>query len=1304
MRNARAVALLTIGVFLLTAICWTQTSTTSLRGLVTDPAGAVLPGASVTLTNPSSGFSQSTTTARDGVYQFLQVPPATYTVTVSAPGFATVKNTNVVLQVSLPATLNVTMSVQGRSETVEIKGNAPPVNTQDATLGNAFDRTQIEALPFEGRNPVEILSLQPGVTFIAPSGVVDQVGDRSHPGDSRGGSVNGARSDQTNVTLDGLDNNDQLLGLAFTGALRTTLESIEEFRVTTSNANADAGRSSGAQVSLVTKSGTNNFHGSLYEYHRPTFTTANDWFNKRDEIAAKLPNRPGLFLRNTFGASVGGPILKDRLFFFAAYEGMRKSEAQQITRVVPSDLLRQGTIQYIACSNNPSDPKFSDPNSCGAGDPGNVTVALNQAQIASISPAVANPANIGVDPAVVALFQQYPHPNNDSVGDGLNFRGFSFSAPFPVRQNTWIVKLDYNLTNNGNHRLFLRGNLQDDHTSNPPQFPGMPPNYTLTDNSRGLAAGYTAVLRNNLVNNFRWGFVRQGLGTAGLSNQPVNQFRILDDLRGFTRSTFVTVPVHNFVDDVTWTKGKHTLQFGGNWRLIHNNRASNAQNFFNGLANVSWLDKAAIANAGTDYDPAHFGFPAVATFFTQSYDTPMASLAGLMTQITATYNQDKSGNILPQGSLVGRHFKSNEFETYVQDQWRVTPTFTVVAGLRYSLLQPPYETHGDQVAPTISMNDWFRRRGQAMLAGQSYSQLITIDTSGQANGKKPYWNWDYKDIAPRLAIAWSPSSETGWKHALFGGSGKTSIRAGYGLYYDHFGEGVVNTFDRQGSFGLTTQELNPAAVVTVDDAPRFTSLYSIPTADLNGNSLLAPPPGKFPVTPPGADQNGGFAIYWGLDDKLKTPYSHVIDFSITRELPKNFVVEAAYVGRLAHRLLQEEDLAMPLNLFDPKSGMDYFTAATMLTKAANAGVDIRNVAPIPFWQDVFPTAAGNFGFGPPGDPANLGCAPGNSTFTGKPTATQAMYDMYSCFAGNETTALFVADLLGLPGFATVNGVTGPTQLFDGQFSSLYAWRSIGNSSYHGLQLMLKRRMTSGLQFDFNYTLSKSIDIGSNAERINEFEGFGFASQVINSWSPKQLRAVSDFDTRHQINSNWTWELPFGIGRRWGSSAHGAAEALLGGWQISGLFRWSSGLPFTIGPGLGFWATNWQLTSAAVLNGSAPKTGTFIDSGGNPNVFKDPAAAVSAFRFAYPGESGQRNELRGPGYFGIDSSLSKSWKIQESKELTFRWEVFNVTNSVRFDVGTMSFNNASISTASTFGRYTQTLTRPRIMQFALRFAF
>ena len=300
-------------------------------------------GAIVTISNASTGFSRTTKSANDGVYQFLEVPPATYSLTVTMAGFGPLKQDKVILQVSQPATLDVTMQVTGTTEVVEVTGEAPLVNTTDASQGNVFNSTQLINLPSEGRDPVAILSLQPGVSYIGQN--VDQSAD------SRGGSVAGARSDQTNVTLDGLDNNDQLSGNAFQGALRAPLDSIQEFRVTTSNSNADAGRSSGAQVSLVTKSGTNNFHGSLYEYNRSNIGQANDWFNEQAQDKSGLPNKPGPLVRNTFGVSLGGPIKKDRLFFFADYEGQRTNEAVQTTRTIPSDTLRQGILEY------PCDPR-----------------------------------------------------------------------------------------------------------------------------------------------------------------------------------------------------------------------------------------------------------------------------------------------------------------------------------------------------------------------------------------------------------------------------------------------------------------------------------------------------------------------------------------------------------------------------------------------------------------------------------------------------------------------------------------------------------------------------------------------------------------------------------------------------------------------------------------------------------------------------------------------------------------------------------------------------------------------------------
>lgn len=1333
-----------------------QSATSSLRGTISDAKGAVVSGATVTIDNAATGFSRTTKTDDQGIYQFLEVPPATYLMTVKAEGFATIKRENVVLQVSSPATLNVALQVQGGSVVVDVSDEAPMVNTQDATLGNNFGTRQLTDLPSEGRDPAAILSLQPGVVWIGKQT------DEQQMNDSRGGAVNGARSDQTNVTLDGLDDNDQLRGLSFEGAMRATLDSLQEFRVTTSNYDAASGRSSGAQVNLVTKSGTNAFHGSLYEYHRPSFDVANDYFNKASEINLGLPNRPQHILRNTFGGTIGGPVVKDRLFFFTAYEGQRTADQVQTNRVVPTQSMVNGNLQYLC---NSSDPNCVDGN-VGKDGSGNQlwSVAAN-AQftpdlVATLTPAgvaaldvgcsgngtcPVTPgnqwggpgpngliANIGGTGNPNALFTAYPAPNcpscgNADVGSGdlLNSSGFTFPGNNPTSLNTYIFKLDYKISADGSHTLFVRGNLQNDNIKDPPQFPGLPPNQVLTNNSKGIAAGYTWIVRNNLINNFRYAFIRQGLGQSGINNQDFNRLRGLDDTVGLGESaaTILTnVPVNNFIDDISWIKGHHTLQFGTNWRFIHNNRQSNAQNISEAYANLYWMNPSFIANdgvsldpsiAGTATDPGVSAYPLVDSPFSGSYDFAAVQLTGLMSQVYTVANQDKNANVIPNGDLVTRHFRNYEGEMYVQDRWSATPDLTVTFGLRYSLLQPPYESSGNQVAPTVDMHTWFTNRWQSMYQGNVVQPDLTFNLSGKANGGQPYWAWNYKNLAPRFAVAYSPHAASGFWHTVFGDAGKSSVRAGYGLYFDHFGEGVVNTFDRQGSWGLTTTISNPAGTVNVDTAPRFTGLLG------PGNlppGQLAPPPHGFPYTPSDNPNTYGLAIAWGIDNQLKTPYSHVVDFSFTRELPHNFAVEATYTGRFARHLLQEIDLSQPLDLVDPTSKMDYFTASQMLSKNAYQGTQTASMQPIQYWEDMFPQAAGSgLLSGSNGQPCSGGPVPAN------PTATQNIYDMYYCDVGNETLALEILDAFCFPACAgTATGTNqfgyGPGtafQYYQPQFSSLYGWETRGNSSYNGLQLGLRHAMAAGLQFDLNYVYSKSIDVGSNAERVNGFEsgGLAFNSQVINAFSPNLWRAVSDFDTTHQINANWVWDLPFGHGRQWGGGSSKLVNGIFGGWGLNGLVRWTSGFPFSVEAGNG-WATNFELEGSSILTGPKPKTGVFNTVNG-PSVFQNPQNITCActagslggttFRATMPGEAGQRNNFRGPGFFGIDPGLSKTWNLSENRSVRFAWEVFNATNSVRFDAAG-SLIGETLFSITGFGLYNTELTQPRVMQYSLRFAF
>jgi len=1305
MRSGARVAAHLVGFFLLAgSLLLAQTGTTSLRGTVSDAKGLVVSGATVTITDPQIGFSRTAKSDGQGEYQFQQLPPATYVVTVNGAGFAALKQDHVQLLVSVPTTLNFTLQVQGQSVTVEVTGEATHVNTTDATMGSAFEAKQITELPFEGRNPVEILSLQAGVTYTNPTSgsAIDNMVD------TRAGSTNGGRSDQTNITLDGVDNNDQSNGFAFQGAVRSTLDSVEEFRVTTSNSNADAGRSSGAQVSLITKSGTNGWHGHAEELNRSNLGEANDWFNEQAQVSTGLPNIPPYLRRNTYGASLGGPIKKDKLFFFANWEKQVQHENTQTTRVVPSANLKAGMMSYLCDQGSDPNCVVGNTGNGGAsvtitpapGQPSNVLLAtLTAPTLALLDPNCSGngtcPLGPGADPAAQSILAGYPTSNtNAAVGaDGFNFQGYTFSATTPVTLNTYIAKIDYNITQNGNHRLFVRGIMNGDRALSAPQFPGMTANLAQVTVAKSLAVGYTAVLSPSLINNFRYGFVRQAIDQIGAGNVTYVELRGLDNPGGQGNNSFdVAVPVHNFIDDLSWTKGKHTLQFGGNFRRIGNIKDSQLTSFSDASTNSGWLTTTGVANKGTSLDPAATQFagydlPAVDSGFANSYDFPLMTVTGLETEVDKRYNFTTSGLTLPDGTPNLRHFINNEFETYVQDSWRVKPNITVTYGVRWTLLQPPYEKNGVQVAPTVSLNSWFNQRSETMATGQPFNNPIQFGLSGQANGGKPYWGYDYKDFAPRFAIAFSPNTEDGWLGRLTGGPGKTSIRVGAGMYYDHFGEGIVNAFDQDGSFGLSTLLTNTGGVQTVDGAPRMgatNSLYTLPP------SLITPSPGaSFPTTFPLTN----FAVQWGLDDKLKTPYSYGFNLSFERELKHGFTIETAYVGRLGHRLLQQEDLAQPRNIVDPTSHTDYFGATRAIDNDVLSGIAESQVSPIPYWENLF----GATSAGPAGKAGCAANAPRN------PTATQNMFDLMSCgFVHNETTFQQIIDGVGgspcFPGCVVLNGVPSTTpQYFASQFASMYAWRSIGNSAYNAGQLILRHAMSHGISFDLNYTYSHSIDEGSDAERIGSLGGPG--DQILNAWSPSLQRATSTFDTTHQVSSDWVLEVPYGRGRSFGSGAGRIPNAIFGGWDLSGLARWTSGFPVSIGNGFDF-ATNWDLSGYATQVGPASSTKTTIVNG-EPNLYKNPNAAIGAYRMDFPGEVGNRNTVRGPGYFDVDAGLHKSFKITEGQALQFRWETYNLFNTVRFDALTA---NTAIDETSSFGNFSKTLTLYRRMEFAARYTF
>jgi Carboxypeptidase regulatory-like domain/TonB dependent receptor len=1251
----------TLCCILATAVAFAQTATTSLRGVVKDPAGALVPGASITLLDPATGTTYHAVSDAAGFYIFPAVEPAHYGITVTAKGFAT-EDSAITLLVSQPTTVNFALTVSRATVTVMVNSATTALNQTDATEGNAVGNAVIESLPMDERNPISLLTLQPGVLYIGSNT------------DSRQGSVAGGRSDQGNVTLDGLDDNDEVFGTAFTGILRSTLDSTEEFRVVTSNGTAEASRSSGAQIELITKSGTNQYHGALYEYYRPNNVVANSFFNKYGELASGEPNDPQFYLVNTFGGAIGGPIKKDKLFYFFNYEGQRTGTHQVVGATLPTTTFMAGDLTYEDTSGNYD--------------------LLQANQVASLdAPCESNtfngqpvcPNGPGANAAVLAYYANNVKPKvapitggSPILGDGYNSGAYFFTSPAPSTLNTSILKIDYAM-NSKNH-FFVRGNLQKDTAAGAENLPGQPAGSFTDDNTKGLAAGYTWIPTSHIVNDLRYGFIRQGyqINGPGQSNF-VSLYGLTQPVEYCDCGTLRHVPVNEITDTLNWTKGAHSFAFGGTWDGVTDHFGTDSSSFDTASTNPLYDDESDLPAPG----PAN-GNPAInSSFYTSSWANAWGNLMGSIPELTNTYNYQitsaTTATALANGAFVLRNFHSNEFEGFVQDTWHVRSNVSLILGVRYTNLQTPYETNGQQISPTINMDEWYKKRETAALQSQIYEPDISLEPSGKANNRPGYYPKQKDNFAPRIGVVFAPDP-------------RTSVRASFGIYFDHYGEALVNDFSQYGSAGLATSITNPPDALGFEDSPRFTGPTSLPNIPLPAS----PTSQTFPYTPP-AD---AFSIYWGIDNVMKTPYAEGFNFSLQHQFAGGWVFEQAYVGRLGRHLLQQLDLAEPTDFVDPNGGGDYFAAAKILSKAVDAapfgtfnGATQKvnnNVPAIPYFEHVFPTWK-------------------NTDYAGE-SATQAIFNNAwspTRYYGGETLALAILDA-----FPVVYGYGSATQstFWEDQFSSLYALDTIGNSSYNALQFTLRHPASHGLTVDFGYTFSKSLDLGSETERGDVFTNAddGYVDFGIqNTWNPKLNKAVSDFDTHSLFTTDWIYALPVGRGKAVLGDTNRITDAFLGGWQFAGLARVTSGLPFSL-LSQGY-PTNYENPGWGIATQPIIMKKTFV--GGVPYVMDQATVAninsgvftgTGPIRYPYAGEAGERNYFRGDGYFDIDSSLTKSWNLADKAQLKFAAEAYNITNSDRFDVSPAGLNPQL--TFADLGAYSSTLSTYRRMQFGLRLDF
>jgi hypothetical protein len=1232
-----------------------QQGTSTVRGIVKDLQSNVVAGATVKLISAAKGSERTATTSSDGGFSFEAVQVGDYRVEVEAQGFKKAVVTDVHALVSSPTSVDIVLDVGNISESVTVSATSAEllVNRDDATLGSTFVNKQITQLPLEARNVPSLLTLQTATT--------------------RDGYVAGSRADQSNITLDGVDINEaqtntiigadpangtDILNLSPSNStvLRLNSEAIEEFRVTTTNPNANQGRSAGAQVSLVTKSGTNDWHGAAFEFYRTSAFAANNFFNNKAGVA-----RPSL-IRHTFGGALGGPIMKDRAFFFYSFEGDRITQSISALRTVPLASLGQGQVRF----RNPS---------------GGVTT-LTSAQIATIFPAVGvNPLAIS---ALASAAARYP-ANDFSIGDQFNTGGFRFNAPIPVQRNSHAGKFDFNLTEK--QQAFVRVNIIYDVLARERQFPDTPsPN--IWSHPIGIAAGHTWTINNNLINTFRYGFTREAFSQQGDSAENSISFRFVFSPVGFTRTLTRITPVQNFTDDVSWVRENHSFGFGTNIRLIDNKRVSFNNSFDSAITNPSFFSGGG-ASIST---PINAAFPIQGSRV--GVQNAVTALIGRFSQYSGNFLFNHEGTLLPIGAPSAREFATQEYDVYGQDSWKIRPHLTLTYGLRYTISKPVYEKNGFEVRTDIPLSEVFRLRQEAAARGENYATPLTLVLSGPANNAGPLYQWDKNNFQPRVAVAWSPSFRSGILGKMFGKNNQSVFRGGFAITNDYYGQQLAVSFDLNNTLGFASSDTIAANTfnLTTRPAPLFTgfgqSVRTLPRITLPGN-ISFPRTQSFETDP--AAQSA--RIESSLDSQLVAPINYSWNFTYERELPHGLVIQTSYIGRLARNLIASRDVMALNNLVDPKSGMDWYTAAGLLEQFRRNNTPIDQIPNIPWFTNMLPaTIAAQM------DDIYFGNCCGVFS-THNLTQTQAVYAVALNFYGNDWTDTQDVIEDGL----------GRNLFFHPQYGALSTFSSVARSNYHAGTVSIRERLGRSLTMDFNYTLSHSMD---DASGLQTSAAFG-AAFILNPLRQHDSYANSDFDVRHIINTNAVWEMPFGRGRRFFTGAGKLANALIGGWQLGGIMRWNSGLPIFSPYDDARWATNWNAQSSGVR---VQPVQTCPTQGGK--LFGDCLLdAYKSWRGAFPGETGDRNVLRLPGYFNVDMGLSKSFDMpwSEKQKLQIRFEAFNVTNTQRMgdiDSSRSGFGLqldpdkiTSISDIPTnWSNFTAIQGQPRVMQLGARFTF
>jgi hypothetical protein len=1268
----------------------------AVNGSIVDQTGAVVKGAKVTLTETATDVSRTAMTDAAGRYFFSTIPPGEYALKAEAKGFRTSVTTKLIVEVTKTATADLKLEIGASSEVVEVTASSTTqLQTQDASVGEVLSGTELNRMPVLGRSAAQLVFLQPGVEPDVPMANGSDVGES---GDIAGGQIAGARSEQVTFNIDGGDATSDLEGSnnynspdresgAISPVVPVPQDSVDEFRVTTNNSNSTFSKSSGGQISIVTNTGTNAFHGKAYEYHDDNGLNANGWTNNLDGIAKPVS------VDNRFGAAFGGPIIKDKAFFYAFYEGRRFHDSAILSRVVPTASLKLGELTFTDAAGN--------------NDTYNLNVA-NGALATNCGPsgtAACDPRGIGVSPVVMAQLALYPTGNNNTLGDGLNSTGFTADYSTPISTEVGKMKLNYNLNNKwsllgtwqyastartGTEQISLLGTPSS--VSSDPYFS----NFYTFQLSGQISPNFLSVTHGSFLKNW-WGWTRQApaplvsgtdaaLDFAGeaLGNATSLTKIISDPININTQQARGRVwDGHDWyiAQDFTYVHHSHTFQMGGGGYLWHDYHFR-TDDILGGLTTAPQdylgtnLDSSnSYATVGANWEPPACGSGVttnclqVANGAATTWDSAYASILGMVDHSSQIVTNNGLLQPNPLGTGLFDHVTIPSFTAYFQDVWKVRSNLTVTAGVNWGVQLVPSEqagketvlTYTDSGAP-VDFQNYLENRRNILGSGGYYNPSWSFTPVGSL--ATPFHNimrvTNWHDIGPRVALAWDIPGG----NRLFGNH-QTVLRGGYAL-----------VFDRTSAVSEALTPLLAGGIADVDQctAPTFvgasggvavcggsssdpTTAFRIGT---DGASVPIPAPVGLPIpwAPPAPF---GLIVGAPLDPFSVPAHTHQVDFTVQRALEHNLFLEVGYIGHFGRNLPQGQSLNAPYyKTKDAASGQTYAQAFDAVATQLRNGVPAASVTPQPFFENQIGA----------GGTVALAQGAGGSMINGDIEST------------NEFTLNFLT----------------PAPLDNLQIYEFSGITDKGYSNYNAGFVTFRQAMTHGAQFQMDYTWGHAIGNGGTNQQY-----------LVSSNSPYNInidKASETFDHRQTFHAFGYYELPFGKGKAYLNS--GVADRIVGGWHTAGIFTFYTGAPVCVLAD-GDWGSFFNETCATASGAYpsyTPHKGVAGPGGfGVVNAFANPTAVLG--NLSHPLFSGvERNDadpLRTFPFWNFDFSLGKNVAVTERFKIVATADVFNIFNHVILQ-SPSSAGNLDLGNGAAFGVITAQQNGARQMQLGLRLEF